>query len=166
MKSFADNAGRTWLISINVTAVKRCRALAKVDLYGLVDKKFEGLGNLLGDPIALVDVIYVLCQDEADKLGISDEDFGRAMAGDAIEHATNAFLEELTDFFPDPRVRAGLTKVIQAGRKVLDRVMQEQEIRINALDVDSVAKTLIDSFGSLRVSSVSTPDLSPSANLP
>ena len=79
----------------------------------------------------------------------SDEDFGRAMAGDSIEHARNAFLEEYADFFPDPRVRAGLRKVMAASAKVRDRMMSLMESRLDAIDPDSEAEKLIGSSGSL-----------------
>jgi hypothetical protein len=164
MRAFKDNAGRTWTVAINVAAIKRVRGLAGVDLFGLVDDGFKGLAKLLGDPIDLVDVLYVLCKDEADKLGITDEDFGRAMAGDAIGSASDAFLEELTDFFPDPRVRAGMRKVIDAGRKVRDRMLVRMDEKLNQIDPDAEARKLIDSSISSPESSESTPDPSPSGN--
>jgi hypothetical protein len=136
MKTFKDNADRTWTIVVHVTAVKRCRALAEVDLYGLVNDGLQGLGRLLGDPVALVDVLYVLCKDEADKRGVTDEDFGRAMAGDAIEHATKAFLEELTDFFPDPRVRAGLQRTFDAIWTATDRQRESLAANLDAIPPD------------------------------
>jgi hypothetical protein len=164
MKTFKDNAGRTWIVAINVAAIKRVRGLAGVDLFGLVDDGFKGLAKLLGDPIELVDVLYVLCKDEADKIGVSDEDFGRAMAGDAIGSASDAFLEELTDFFPDPRVRAGLRKLIETSRKVRDRMLDRMDERIATIDPDAEARKLIDSSTSSPASSESTLGLSRSEN--
>lgn len=164
MKAFKDNAGRTWLVSINVAAVKRCRALCDVDLYGLVDDKFEGLSRLLGDPVSLVDVLYCLCKDEADKLGITDEDFGRGMGGDSLAVASDAFLEELTDFFPDPRVRAGLRKVLAAGRTVRDRLLDHLDLKLDGIDPDAEARRLIASSGNSPASSASTPAPSRSAS--
>jgi len=32
MRTFSDNAGRTWTVQVNVNAIKRVRDLAKVDL--------------------------------------------------------------------------------------------------------------------------------------
>jgi len=150
--------GREWIITIHTTAVKRCRALVDVDLYGLVDEGFKGLGKLFSDPVKFVDTIYVLCKDEADARGISDEDFGRAMAGDAIGNANAAFCEELADFFPDPRIRAGLRKVIDATRKVTDSLMKDMERQIENIDTEVVAKKLIALSGNSRESSASTPD--------
>jgi len=149
MRVFKDNAGRSWTIAIHVAAVKRVRGLLSLDLYSLLDERFAGLAKLLADPVDFVDVLYVLCKDDADRLGITDEDFGRAMAGDSIEHARNAFLEEYADFFPDPRVRAGLRKVMAASAKVRDRIMSLMESRLDAIDPDSEAEKLIGSSGSL-----------------
>lgn len=157
MRVFKDNAGRAWTIAIHVAAVKRVRGLLGLDLYSLVDDRFQGLGKLLADPVALVDVLYVLCKDEADRLGVADEDFGRAMAGDAIEHASTAFLEELTDFFPDPRVRAGMRKVIEAGRKVRESLMTHLETGLDRIDPDAEARRLIGSYGNSPGSSGSIP---------
>lgn len=159
MHIFKDNAGRTWTLVIHVAAVKRVRALLGLDLYSLVDDRFQGLAKLLADPVSLVDVLYVLARDEAEKLGISDEDFGAALAGDAIEAASTAFLEELVDFFPDPRVRAGLRKVIETSRKVRESLMDRLQVDLDAIDPAAVARTLIASYGNSPASSGSTPGL-------
>lgn len=164
MRSFKDHAGRTWTLAIHVTAIKRCRALAGVDLLGLIDDGFKGLGEFIADPIRLVDVLYVLCKDDAEKLGISDEDFGRAMFGDAIANGATAFLEEYTDFFQDPRVRAGLTKVLASAEKLSQKLTDHMLSQIDSIDIDSEAEKLISSSGISPVSSASTPDPSLSAN--
>lgn len=164
MHTFRDSTGRTWAVEITVHAVKRCRAVAGVDLYGLVDDGFAGLSALLRDVVQFVDVLYVLCRDEAIAAGITDEDFGRSLAGDTLDDATRAFLAELTDFFPDPRVRAGLAKALTAMRGIGDRLLEHLEARIDALDPDVLANELIASSGTLPASSASTPVRSPSAN--
>lgn len=113
MKSFTDNRGNTWVIMITVDAIRRVRTKLNVDLLEAVEGKL--IERLANDPILLCDVIYVLCQSEADQRGISDEEFGRAMAGDAIDHATTSLLEELVDFFPKSR-RGLLSKALTRYR--------------------------------------------------
>lgn len=164
MRTFKDTAGRTWTIQINVNAVKACRALAGVDLVGLFDPKLDGLSELLADPVRLVDTLYVLCKAEADKASVSDEDFGRAMGGDALDHASRAFLDELVDFFPDPRRRETIKKILTASRALQERMMEETEKEVDAIDVDSIVRKLIGSSGDSPGSSGSTPDPSPSGN--
>ena len=123
MKSFTDNLGRTWTLVVNVAAIKRVRALCGVDLNAIVeiDKNnnptAELLERLSTDPVLLVDVLYAVCKTECDQKGVSDEDFGAAMAGDAIEQATAALLDEVVDFFPTAK-RAALQKILAATRRI------------------------------------------------
>jgi hypothetical protein len=162
MHSFVDNSRRTWEIAINVAAVKRIRGLLGIDLYSLVDDGFKSLSKLVSDPVTLADVLYCLCKDQADKQSISDEDFGRALAGDAITQAADAFVEELIDFFPDARARASLRKAIEAGKTVRDKVLSHAEKILDSIDPETEAKKWISSSGTLPESSVVTPD--PSAS--
>ena len=121
MRTFNDNAGRTWTLAINVDAVRRVRSIVNVDLLKAVEGKL--IEKLVGDPILLCDVIYVICKPEADQRSITDEDFGRSMAGDAIDHATTSLLEELVDFFPKSR-RALLTKALGKFRQLETKAIQ------------------------------------------
>ena len=164
MRTFTDNAGRTWTIQVNVTAVKRVRGLVGVDLYKLVDDGFQALGKLVSDPVQLSDVLFCLVKEEADAKQITDEEFGRGLAGDAITLAADAFVEELIDFFPDARARAGLRKVIDAGRKVRQRLLTHAETLLATIDPAVEATKLIASFGSTPASSESTPVHSRSGN--
>ena len=136
MKTFADNTGRTWSIAINVGAVKRVRASLDVNLLDAVEGKL--IERLVSDPILLCDVIFVLCQQEAETRGITDEQFGQAMAGDAIDAATSALLEELVDFFPTgkrqvltkalAKLKAFEAKAIELASKRLDDPALEQQL--------------------------------------
>jgi len=122
MKSFTDNMGRTWTLVVNVAAIKRVRALCGVDLNAIVEvgrdntPTAELLERLSTDPVLLVDVLYAVCKPECDRKNISDEDFGAAMAGDAIEQATSALLDEVVDFFPTAK-RTALQKILNATRR-------------------------------------------------
>ena len=129
MKTFTDNTGRAWSLAINVDAVKRVKALVNVDLLQAVEGKL--IEQLVADPILLCDVVFCLCKPQADQLGVSDEDFGRAMAGDAIEQATSAMLEELVDFFPSRR-RALLTKAVGKFRTLQETVLTAAEARLDS----------------------------------
>jgi hypothetical protein len=93
---------------------------------GLIEK-------LVRDPVLLCDVIYAACKPQADEREVADEAFGASMAGDAIEHATAALLEELVDFCPSPRDRANLGRVLKATRDVMDKARDVVERRIDEL---------------------------------
>jgi hypothetical protein len=134
MKTFNDNAGRTWTVTINVDSVKRVKSLLDVNLMEVVDGKL--LERLAGDPILLCDVIYAVCKIEADAKNVTDEDFGRAMAGDAIDLATTALLEELVDFFPQGR-RNLLRKALAKLKKLESMAMTAAETRLDSPELEN-----------------------------
>jgi hypothetical protein len=157
MKTFKDTADRMWTVQINVDAVKRVRDALGINLTKAVDDGFKLLAEIVEDPIRLVDVLFVLCQEQAEKQGVTDVDFGRSMSGDAIMQAAEAFIEALTGFFPNARSRAMLTALLGKGRKVRDLMMDKAELQIKALDPKKLASTLKVSSGISRASAASTP---------
>ncbi|MCK4603006.1 MAG: hypothetical protein KAU28_11100 [Phycisphaerae bacterium] len=158
MKTFTDNAGRTWTVNVNVDAIKRVKSLLDVNLMGAVDGTL--LERLVGDPVLLCDIIYCICKTEADAKEISDEDFGRAMAGDAIDHATAALLEELVDFFPSQKRRL-LAKALGKLKKLESMALDAAEQKLDSGELEREMQAVLtagDSSGSSPVSSESTPD--------
>ncbi len=158
MKTFKDNADRTWTVTINVDAIKRVRSLLDIDLMQAVEGKL--IERLIGDPVLLCDIIYCVCKEDADAKGITDEEFGRAMAGDAIELATTAMLEELVDFFPQGK-RQLLTKALAKLETLQETMLTVVSERLDSpeLDAELLAelRKLGDSSGDLRASSDSIP---------
>ena len=143
MRSFQDNAGRTWTVALNVAAIKRVRALTGVDLANIITlepgqkPKMEVLERLASDSVLLVDVLYAVCKGEADTRKVTDIDFGTSMAGDAIELATTALIDELIDFFPTTKRRV-LQKIIAATRRFeaktknsMDQILDNPELEKN-----------------------------------
>ncbi len=166
MKTFIDNAGRTWTIQVNVDVIRRVRDLAHVNLLEVVEGKL--LEQLISDPLLLCDIIYVICKPEADAQKIADVDFGRAMAGDAIDGATTALLEELVDFFPAGRRRV-LSKALVKLRKFETAALTAVEMRLESPELEKQLQSLLQeppatpssSSGSVPASSASPPAASP-----
>lgn len=140
MKTFTDNANRTWTIAINVATIKAVKGILGVDLLSVVDGQLlERLGN---DPVMLGDMLYVLCKQQADAQGVSDEQFGAALAGDAIEAATNAFLQELVDFFPTAK-RAILSKLLGKLRTLEGKALDAMSRKIDSQEMDEKLNQLL-----------------------
>jgi hypothetical protein len=162
MKCFKDNQNRNWTIVVNVAAVKRVRSLLEINLLDVVklDEKNRPNVNLLeqlaSDPVLLCDVIYCICKPEADAQNISDEDFGMAMGGDAIEHATTALLEELVDFFPEAK-RLVLRKLMNAGEKVKHQMEKALKLELDNPQLDKELEKQVTQY---ITSSTSSPELS------
>ena len=163
MRTFKDNAGRQWSVEINVAALKRVRGLTGTDLMQVIEGTL--IEKLIRDPVLLCDVVYAICKPEADTRTppVSDEEFGKAMAGDAIEAATTAVLEELVAFCPSPRDRANLGRVLQATTKVMERARDLVEKKLDSGELDRLADRLLATAGG---SSISAPESSASTPVP
>ena len=122
MHIFTDNKGRKWDIVLNVNQMKRVRAVLGIDLVNVItldakgEVKVDLIDRIANDPCLLVDILCVLTEKQAASLGVSDIQFGESLAGNAIEEATKAFLDELVDFFPGAK-RLFLQKAVTLARK-------------------------------------------------
>lgn len=166
MKTFRDADGREWLVKVDVTAAKRCKAQLGLNLYGLADEGFRGFAALVSDPIALCDVLYVLCREEAEKREVSDEAFGRAMHGDALDSAAAAFTEALIDFFPDARRRDALRKVMASGKRVGERMVAEAASRTTDEELRKLEEKAFASMTSRLAIKPSSNSPEPSESIP
>ncbi len=156
MRTFTDALGRSWPLEITVATLKRVRAVAGVDLLEAAGGTL--LDRLVADPVLLGDVLYACVKPQADERKITDEDFGRSLAGDAIEHATTALLEEFVAFFPSPRRRVlekALTKL--AGWRTAALAAAEARLDDPDLDRTVLAALRGASSGNAPASAGSTP---------
>jgi len=137
MKTFKDSNGKEWQVRLDIATVKRVRDYLDVDLLEPENGKPPLLTKLGTDVILLCDVIYCIVKPQADEAGITDEQFGAVLDGDAILNAQKAFYEELIDFFR----RCGRTDQATAIQKLM-QVMQESiekaEKAIQEIDLDSL----------------------------
>lgn len=137
MKSFKDNKGRDWRIDICVPAADDVKAACDIDLLDVADEKSKTIERLLAEPRLLVNVIYVLCKEQADEAKITDRDFGRAMAGDAIDHATNALMTDIADFFRGSQ-RKTLAKIWEKTQEVEANAVTLALQKIDGLNIEAL----------------------------
>ena len=155
MRTFTDTQGRVWTLSITVDTIKRVRALTGIDLLAVAGGDL--LERLSSDPVLLADVLYAVVKPEADAKQISDADFGRALAGDAIGAATTALLNDLVDFFPAPR-RTLLAKALHKLGEVQTAALAAATQRLDAVDAEAIANQMLGpSSGNSPASSAATP---------
>ncbi len=131
MHTFNDTLGRTWTVTINVDAIRRVRSLLDINLLDAIEGKL--LERLVMDQVLLCDILFALVQPEAQAKNVSDEDFGRALGGDVLDHAMTALLEELVelvDFFPSAKrtlFRKALVKLKRLEGMALETATQRLE---------------------------------------
>jgi hypothetical protein len=176
MKTFADNAGRTWALKVDVSTIRRVRDVLELNLLELVDLKSNMLERLYQDPCLLCDILFVLVKPEAEAKGVTDEDFGRSLGGDALGDATDALLTEIVDFFPKGR-RELLTKILSKWTAMQGKAVGLASRKLDSPELakllDRALEEMMDGFGpvsntsaagSSPDSSESTPDRTPSGN--
>jgi hypothetical protein len=158
MRTFKDNKGRTWEIALNVWQMKRLRDTLGIDLVHVIGTNADGnvrvdtIDRIASDPCLLVDILWVVCERQANAEGVKDEDFGASLAGDSIEDATRAFLDELVDFFPGAK-RLFLKKAVELSRKYAGEMT---ESLAKALEDPELARRVEESMRSSASSPASS----------
>jgi len=133
VQSFKDSLNRTWSVTVDVNTIKRVRTMLDVDL--LTIQGGDLAERLASDPILMVDVLYCICKPEADSLGVSDEDFGRGLVGDAIDDGYTSLMEGIIGFFR----REQRTTLMMAWQKI-----QQLELTTNERIREQIQNGTID----------------------
>ncbi|MHB9070475.1 MAG: hypothetical protein ACYC54_08895 [Sedimentisphaerales bacterium] len=133
MKAFTDNAGKTWSVAMTIDSVKRVRDLLGVNLVEPEAGEPPLLTRLGTDEILLCDVVYCLIKPQADSLGVTDVDFGRALGGDAILAAQTALYEELVDFF-QKRGRPDRARAVAAQKTMIEMAIESVRMKLDAMN--------------------------------
>ena len=130
MSSFKDEQNRPWSVRIDVVNAQEIKSLYDIDLLD-IEKMAENMFRLANEPITLVNILYLLCEEQAKERNISDKDFGRLLAGDVLGEATRALEVANVNFFPPKR------------RSVLQR-LQEKIDQTENLRIGMVTKKMED----------------------
>ena len=150
MKIFKDNRNREWQLVLNVYEMKQIRAKLGIDLIDVIQLDKSGniqvdmIDRIANDPCLLVDILWVLCEAQAKELDVTDVDFGSSLAGDAIENATKAFLDELVDFFPGAK-RLFLRKAIELAQKYTGEMTAALEKALASPELEERVKAAMNS---------------------
>lgn len=137
-RSFTDTEGRAWTVAFTVAAAKRLRDMLHINPFDAN----QLLVRLFDDPIFLAEAIYCVCLDEANQRGISDEQFGRALAGQAIENARHALLEEYVDFFPEPQKREAIKILIDKTQAIATALYREATEKLKDVETQKVLREI------------------------
>lgn len=157
MKTFRTSDKAEWQLSLTVSAAKRAKDLAKIDLLAL-EQGDPPLLSRLGTELMLVcEAVYAIVQPQAKERNLDAEQFGELFDSAVIQAAVAAFWEELIDFF----LKLGRTDTVTAIRaqmKVVELTVAGVDARLEAIDLESlVSQALGSSSTKLPDSSQLTP---------
>lgn len=122
MKTFTDAVGRSWSFAINVATARKLKADTDLDLQGALDGTL--LAKLADDAETLAQALWSLCESKAEELGLQPEQFAAGLYGDCIGEAATALIQEIIDFFPNPK-RAALQAMWDKAQQLAEEGMQK-----------------------------------------
>lgn len=128
MKKFKTSNGDEWEIKINFISVERVKDSIGVDLMSIVTDQTM-FKEAICNPVIMAMTIAELCKKQIESRGIDIEDFAELLKGDPIEHAVNAMIDELIDFFPNSRDRK-MAKMIWGQINKTSEMIRDRQERI------------------------------------
>lgn len=159
MQTFKDAEGREWTIELNIAKARALRKrFATLEEFRELDFfDYSAILAKIEDPFFAADFLFLICEEDAETLGVDSESFGRALKGRALFDATAALLAEYVDFFPDPtiaaKIRAIVDKTNDAREKLAEAISQTTERLINESLNDAAAE-----LGALSFNASHTPE--------
>jgi hypothetical protein len=120
--------GREWLVSIDAPKIRRVRESCKVDLGARNASQFQQLSD---DPLLAGQVLWQLCRQQAEAVGISEEAFESLLSGDDGEAAGMCLVEAIIDFFPT-RQQKLLREMLATEQAVSAARVEAAESRIRS----------------------------------
>jgi len=119
MQTFTDITGHKWTVSVSIGTVKRVKMRLGINMLETETFAIEGQDLLL-----IYEILYVVCQDEAEKLGITNEEqFLARLAGASLRESKDAFWEAYSAFFPDPGAQEKIRLLIEKSKVLSDRTL-------------------------------------------
>ena len=136
--TFTDKIGESWELELNVGLIEDVKEITGVDFDKVLNEP-ENIATLLfAQPKKLVEVLWVMCKEQADKRNIEPKAFGYRFDRESIDLAANALIGSIISFYP--RGLAGriladqLPEIIEKmDRKIVEKMKENSKALISQL---------------------------------
>jgi len=138
MKTFQDNQGKSWTISLTNREVRRIQKIIGLNLLDRVQYL-----QIVGSVSEMLAFIYYLVQAEAKEMGLDEDGFEQRLHGDRFAFdAVQAFLEE-TESFSQKLGQKGINSSAKQAILNLKRVRMAEMVEQGEFDelAEKVAPT-------------------------
>ena len=132
--AFTDNLERTWTVSISVLTLSRIQAALNIQL----SEPHHWL-ELAANPIALCEAVYIACEGQHD---IEKEDLAKALGGDSLRRAGEAFLNAAIEFCQTENQRTILKDLIEKGREAEAAGLEMFQARLAAITNEQILEQI------------------------
>lgn len=166
VSTFTTTDGTRFLVPVNYLTVKRVRELCGVNVLDILGPG-EQLSGFLADDVKLLEVVCAIVRPQLKELDWSDDQFFSVVDGEVIRAATNCLIDEVTEFFPEPRkglVAKVIAKVRAAATAMEAKQVAAAEAAISKADFGVALLTPGNSGSTLPASSASSRGRSRSAS--
>lgn len=127
MFTFKDSEGREYSAKVCCSAIDRVKAGAELDLLDLDSPVIE---QMTTNPAKAIAVLWYLLPE--DKRAVSWDEFRDSFSGEVLEKATDAFMEDWTNFFHRPVIRDALKTMRTKFAELIQRSMTNALTRVEA----------------------------------
>jgi len=150
-RKFTDCKGRTWEIEITWTAAQRLKRETGLDIDSLVPKpgdakevSLQAYHDFITDGEKIFPVIWALVRPEAERLNITQDDFGGGFNGETFLAAGVTFTAALIDFFPNHLRKSLLAKVLEKGQAAQIAAAKRLTRELDKIDPEKAVNDHID----------------------
>ena len=137
MKSFKDNAGHDWHLSLNIGTAMLVKSRLGLDLLQPEAGDPPLLTRLGTDEILLAQVISTLLESQFEAQKVDKDQIYQCFDGPTFAMAHEAFYEELIDFFRS-RGRNDRAKAVSKQKKMILAGVTAAATKVDGIDVDKV----------------------------
>lgn len=129
MARFVDKAGTEWKIVLDVGLIQEVKDELGINL-SVNGKDSSWINAVLNDHSVLVNILYILCQDQIKELGLSPRDFGRRFTEEVLDKAGDALLETVPSFGRRSRIgqtlRDQMPKLLKKAEDEAIKIIQQK----------------------------------------
>lgn len=157
MPSFKDNKGRIWSIELDAPTVQKVRRdtcgisgcrhrpltnsqCEGVDLWDMSGKSFQKMDF---DTVLMVDVLWLICEEQAIAKDISEADFAQGLRGDVLPEATATMLKASVESL-DPIKRQFLERAAATRRRHEELALSRTIDRIESPETEAMLMENLD----------------------
>lgn len=162
---FTDSHKHTWSFAFTAHSLRRVREETKYDLTEPFAGEPPLIDRLFQDIFVATDILWSLCQDQAQDIGLTRDEFEQRLDAATLKAARQALLDELADFFRSLG-RSELAATVSKSRELFAEIQTLAIQELEQVTSESVLSALPHespsgpSSTNLADSSVSTPPLS------
>lgn len=126
--AFKDKSSRTWIVEIDGVIADEVQAAYGINL---LDLSQDALDRLEMDPLRLVNVLWLVCREQAEAAGVDERSFKKSLRSEVIGDATRALINGTIGFFPP-------------GKQSLVRSLQMQNAKVRQTAMERNLASLED----------------------